>query len=157
MKIKLLTLLIGIILLSSCKFYKDVNVYEVQDVRVKEFSHEMVRAEVDVKVDNPNWYKIKVKESQIKLSINGDYIGIMELDSSLVVPKKSTSVQTIAISTDYADAQTNFLQNTLMLLFAKSVLISAEGHVVGKALIVRKKMPVKLEKQVDLDQIKFGK
>lgn len=150
-------ILLVVVCAQSCKFYQPVEVLEVQDVRVVEFSDKMIVAEVDLLIENPNWYKVKLTKSAIDLEVNGADIGQMELGEKLTIPKKSKSVQTVTIEADYEELQTNFLQNFLTLLFNPKVKFKAEGYMKGRALFIGKKVPVLIEAELDANTFNLGK
>jgi len=152
-----LALLLVVACVHSCTFYNDVEVLEVQDVRVEEFSDKMIVAEVDLLIDNPNWYKVKLTKSEIDLAINGSDVGQMGLGEKLTIPKKTKSTHTVVIEADYEVLQTNFLQNFLTLLFNPKVKLKAEGYIRGRALFVSKKVPVLIEEDLDASTLNLGK
>ena len=71
---KVIKLSLGILfmlsLLPGCKMYQEVEVLEVQNVEVTEFSEDLVEVEVELLVDNPNWYNVKIVESDLDLFLN---------------------------------------------------------------------------------------
>lgn len=147
--------LVAMVLLHSCTLYKEVEVLEVYNVEVKEFSQELVEVEVELLVDNPNWYKIKIIKSDLDLLLNSKDIGTLELAKKVVVPKKSKSVQKISIYTDYDDLKENFLKNVLTLLFARKTEFQATGYVKAKGLFIAKKIPVDVKQEIDLSDFEF--
>jgi LEA14-like dessication related protein len=142
-------------LLNSCTLYKEVEVLEVQNVSIKEFSENLVEVEVELLIDNPNWYKIKIIESDLDLFLNGREIGTLQLGQKVVVPKKTRSVQKISIYTDYDELRENFLQNVLTLLFARTTEVQAKGYIKAKGLLVAKKIPVDIKEEIDLSDFDF--
>lgn len=141
--------------LTSCSFYDDVEVIEVQKVDVKEFSKDIISADIYLKIDNPNFYKIKLMESDIDLFMNGKKMGKLHLREPLELPKKEVSVQALRMTADISDMSGDFIANTLTLLFAKSVELKAEGFVKGKAMGVGRKVKVDFKHDIATDEIKF--
>ena len=58
--------------LYSCIEYKDVEVIDVSDIRVKSLTTSVVEIEFKMQVNNPNNYKISVVDSDLELFINHD-------------------------------------------------------------------------------------
>ena len=141
--------------LSSCSLYEDVDVIEVQNVDVKEFSKDIIAADIFLKIDNPNFYKIKLTESDIDLFMNGKKMGKLHLREPLELRKREVSVQALRMTADISDMSGDFLANTLMLLFAKSVELKAEGYVRGKAMGIGRKVKVDFKTNIATDEIKF--
>jgi LEA14-like dessication related protein len=141
----------------SCGIYNNVEVLDVQDVRVIEFSDAAIVAEVDLLIENPNWYKVKLIRSEINMKINGADIGRMKLGKKLTIPKKSKAIQTMTIAADYEELQASFLKNFLTLLFNPKVNLQAEGYMKGRALFIGKKIPVMIEEDLDARDFNLGK
>lgn len=144
-----------VLVFQSCNIYKEVEVLEVQNVEVKEFSQDLVEVEVSLLMDNPNWYKIKIVESDLDLFLNKRDIGTLQLADKVIIPKKTRSVQKIAIYTDYEELKENFLSNMLTLLFTSTTELQAKGHVKAKGLGVGKKIPVDVKQEIDLKDFDF--
>lgn len=144
-----------VLVLQSCNIYKEVEVLEVRDVALKEFSQDQVEIEVTLVLDNPNWYKIKIVDSDLDLYLNKRDIGNLKLADKVYVPKKTRSVQTIGIYTDYKDLKENFLQNMLTLLFTSKTELQVTGYVKARGLMVGKKVLVDVKQEVDLKEFDF--
>jgi LEA14-like dessication related protein len=152
-KVVLIVAAVG--MLHSCTLYKEVEVLEVHNVEVKEFSQELVEVEVELLVDNPNWYNIKIVKSDLDLLLNSKDIGTLQLAKKVVVPKKAKSIQKISVYTDYDDLKENFLKNVLTLLFARKTEFQATGYVKAKGLFIAKKVPVDVKQEIDLTEFEF--
>ncbi len=133
--------------------YKDVEVVSVEDVKLNEFNKDLVGAEIKLKVDNPNWYKVKLKKSELNVFVNGSDLGIMTLAEPITLPKYSQTVQTLTVFGNYEELQNNFLKNMLSLLFNSKVDLEAKGYVKGKIFLFPKKVPVEIKEQIDLKDI----
>lgn len=147
---------VAVIAMSSCTMYQDVEVLEVNDVRVTEFSNEVIRAEVDLKVKNPNWYAIRLTKSEVDLTVNENELGKLNLGEKVKLAPKAVSYNTLKVEADYEDISGNFLQNMLGLIFKPKIDFKAEGYIKAKALIFGKKVPIKIEEQVDPSDINIG-
>lgn len=150
-------MLLIVLCAQGCGLYNSVEVLEVEDVRVKEFSDKVIVAEIDLLIENPNWYKVKLTKSEINLQINDADVGQMELREKLTIPKNSKTIQTVTIEADYEALETNFLQNFLLLLFNPKVHMKAEGYMKGRALFIGKKVPVLVEEDLDASTFNLGK
>jgi len=137
--------------------YQEVELLEVVDVHVTEFSAEHIKAEVALKVNNPNWYKVRLVDSEIDLEINGSNMGVMNLSDKLVIDAKSISYPTLKIDADLSNAEGNFLQNFLTLIFNPKIHFKAEGYAKAKGLIFTKKVPILIEEDIDPQNLDMGK
>ncbi len=146
------TYIIGcfILIFTSCNIYKEVEVKEVRDVRLTEFGSDGLKAEVDVVVENPNSFKLKVTDSDLDVSVNGTNVGKVKLGEKLIIDKSSTNLYTLHFKSDYDDLSPQFLQSLITLIFVNYAEFSAQGYVKGRALMVSKKVKVDLKEKVNL-------
>lgn len=146
------TYIIGcfILIFTSCNIYKEVEVKEVRDVRLTEFGTDGLKAEVDVLVENPNSFKLKVTDSDLDVSVNGTNVGKVKLGEKLIIDKSSTNLYTLHFKSDYDDLSPQFLQSLITLIFVNYAEFSAQGYVKGRALMVSKKVKVDLKEKVNL-------
>lgn len=139
--------------LSACSFYKEVEVSEVKDITVTRFDKDFVEAEVEVVINNPNWYRVLLTDSDIDVYLNGDKIGKIQLREQIVLPRKTLNTRTILMKGDYEAMQTSFLESILTVLFASSSKVKVEGYMKGRAFFVSRKVDVALEKDIDLREL----
>lgn len=146
---------ISCLMLTSCGFYQEVEVIAVEGISVKEFSKDIISADVNLRIFNPNGYKIKLADSDIDLFLNGKKLGKMHLREPLMIPKKDTTVQVLHVTADYSQAERSFLGNSLALLLSRSVTLEAKGYVKGKVMGVGRKVPVDVKEEISTEDIKF--
>ncbi len=148
---KNLALVFGLsVMLSACSYYNDVQVLKVMNVEIVEFSTDIINASVEIEINNPNWYDIKLIDSDLDLFVNGKSMGTVHLAEKVVIPKKSISIQKVEVISDIKDAQGNFLQSVMSLLFRKTALLEIKGEVKAKGFMVAKKIPVEIKEEMDI-------
>ncbi len=148
---KNLALVFGLsVMLSACSYYNDVQVLKVMNVEIVEFSTDIINASVEIEINNPNWYDIKLIDSDLDLFVNGKSMGTVHLAEKVVIPKKSISIQKVEVISDIKDAQANFLQSAMSLLFKKTALLEIKGEVKAQGLMVTKKIPVEIKEEMDI-------
>lgn len=136
-------------MLASCTAYDDVEVLSVKDIEVIEFSQDAIQAYVDLELENPNWYNVKIIDSELELFLNDKPMGKVTLGEKVKIPRKSTTVQRVHILSDLEDLETNFLQNVLTLLFNKTTKLEVKGWIEGKGFVVRKKVPIEVVEEIN--------
>lgn len=92
-----------------------------------------------VDIDNPNWYKIHLTESDIELFLEGKSMGKVTLNETLLVPKKSRGVQPMSVHTSVGELDA-LLGNVFSLLFKQQFEVTGKGYVKGRALFVIRKV-----------------
>lgn len=145
-------LLTALLSLSSCAFYKDVELLEVVDIDVTNFQPDLIEAKVTLKVDNPNWYAITLTQSDVDVYVNEKAMGKVELVEKVKIKGKSTETKTLHLKGN-PDGAGSFLGNLIGLLFSNSANFQAKGYVKGRALLISRKVPVDLTEAIDFEDL----
>lgn len=133
----------GMASMAGCTAYREVTVEGVEDVQLMGMDPDGLALRVDVRVNNPNGYRIRVHEPELDLYLNGTRIGTAVLDTPLTVPARSTSTVRIPLHAR-VDGGPLLVMGLGMLLGDRPVL-RAEGTVGARAGPVRKRFPIRLE------------
>lgn len=139
-------------LASSCTFYKEVKMNEVKEVVITRFDQQGVTATVTVAIDNPNWYKIVAQKGEVNVTLNGKPAGVIRFDERYIIPKKSTGEYTFTLDGSFDPTQGGggFLDTLLNLIITREATFEANGELHGKAMFVKRKVPVVFTEKVDL-------
>jgi LEA14-like dessication related protein len=138
----------------SCTLYKDVEVKEVLNVNITEFSTDGVTGEVQISITNPNWYKVTLKQCHLDFMFEGKPLGCADLLNEVVIPKRTTSTQTFAIKAT-PDQMQAIMGNAISLFFKSDYVLEGKGTVKGKALMFSKKFPIEFKEILHKDDLGF--
>ena len=140
------------LLMTSCLTYEQVDVKNIEGFRVQNLlnNNEPTQLELDVRVDNPNNYKIKLKDADLNLFVGSKDLGKVKLAKTVSIPKKSESVQTVVIEPESKDMLQAALQGGLSALLTGKVKVRVKGRIKGKAMGIGKWFDVDHSEQVDL-------
>jgi LEA14-like dessication related protein len=105
---------------------------------------------VEVVINNPNWYRVLLTDSDIDVYLNGKKIGRIQLKEKIILPRKTLNTRTILMKGDYEAMESSFLESILTVLFASSSKVKVDGYMKGRAFFVSRKVDVMLEKDIDL-------
>lgn len=141
-------LLLGTLLLTSCFSYQEVVMHDIVDVELKKLDARGVSLTALVKLENPNGYRIHVKDPDVDLYLNGTFVGKGFLDTNLVLPKRSNMVHRVPLHAEFKGV--NLLMVMLGSALSKEATIGAKGTVMGQAVLLRKRFPFEVEEKVDL-------
>ncbi|MBK8950751.1 MAG: LEA type 2 family protein [Flavobacteriales bacterium] len=133
----------GMASLTGCTTYREVTVDGVENVRLAGMDAQGMAVRVEVRVTNPNRYRIHVHDPELDLYLNETRIGTAVLDTPLTVPARSTSTLRIPLHAR-VDGGPLLVMGLGMLLGDRPVL-RAEGTVGARAGLVRKRFPIRLE------------
>jgi LEA14-like dessication related protein len=140
--------------ISSCSVYREVEVHEVVRVELSEFNSEGIDLNVYVDMENPNWYSIRLTDSNIQVWLEGREIGDVALTGPVVLPKKSRVTQPFSIHSTPGSME-RLLGDLFSLLFKQSFEIEGRGYVKGKALFIARKVPVSFTHRIDRKELGF--
>lgn len=136
------------LLLTGCLSYKEVAMHEIVDVEMRKLDGKGLALTALVKLENPNGYRIHVKDPDVDLYLNGTYVGKGYLDSTVVLPKRSNMVHRIPLHAEFKGL------NLLLVMLGSAVsgeaTIGAKGTVLGQAGLFRKRYPFEVEEKVEL-------
>jgi len=132
------------LLFTSCFSYKEIELGEVEKVRLNKVSGGGLEIQSDILINNPNNYKIKIKKIDADVLVNGKKVGRIELDKKVVLSKRSEQMQTFTINTQLSD----LISAAPMALFGGSVTLQLKGYIKGKVFIFSKKFPLDEERKI---------
>lgn len=133
-----------IFLLGSCRGVKEVEIGEIQDVRLRGIKNNVLLAEAKIPVKNPGIYKIKVKEVNLRITVNGRYLGRIISDEEIVIPANSDDIYTFP----FVVRISNIILGASLIIDLpnmKNVEIGLKGKVKGKVLFFTKRTDVEEE------------
>jgi len=134
--------------LTSCLSYKEVVMHDVADVEIRRLDLKGVDLTAHVRLENPNSYRIQVKDPDVDLYLNGTFVGKGMLDSTLVLDKRTSRIYEIPLHAEFKGA--NLLMMLLGGALSGEMKIGAKGSVVGQAGLLRKRFPFEVEEMVDM-------
>ncbi len=150
MRITLFIALLSLIF-SSCNIYQDIEVQEVRDIRITKMSDKGIEAEVDIKVFNPNNFKVSIVAVDADIYVNDKDVGDAKLRRKVILGKKSNEVHTIKIEGDYTDMSGGILQTLIGGLFSQSMNFKVDGTMKGKALLIGKSFYFQVDQDVEMN------
>ena len=95
--------IILLLLLSSCADFKDIEVGEPEDIKIKGIRDNVVRLGVKIPVKNPSSFNFRIKEINLKTSVNNQYLGRIVSDNIIVIPAKSNEIYNLNLKLKIAN------------------------------------------------------
>lgn len=134
----------------SCFSYKELQVKEVQSVKVLNQTDSTADVEVALKIHNPNKMKIVVRDGNLDAYINKKLIGNVDVDKKIEIPKKSEETYTFLLKTNMLEVKK--LMPSLM--FSNKALLGFKGDIKVKAKGISKTVKVDREERVSKKDLK---
>ena len=135
---------------SSCLKYKEIKIQELQSVRILSMDENTADVEFTLKINNPNKWKITVNELQLDACVNKKYIGKVNYDKEIVLPKKSEQTYVLVLKTDMAQVK----KLIPSLMFSNQAIVNLKGNVKVKARGFSKRIELDHDEKISRNAIK---
>lgn len=136
---------------SACS-YTNVEFKGINGVSNTSFKSDNLGATVNLSIENPNNFKIKIKPSILDLSVNGIYLGKVELTQKVKLDKKTTNQLDVPV-------QVHLEKGILMKLMgiamsgSNGINLNIKGDVKGSVGGFGKKEQLDFTKSVSLKEL----
>ena len=119
--------------LGSCSQPQQLVYQDAKNFRVGKLSLERPELGLDLQFYNPNQFALTLKDANIEIYLNNQFIGSAVLGSMFEVPAADTFLMPVYLSADLK----NVFPNALQILFNQEVDVRLQGSVrAGKGLFV---------------------
>lgn len=153
MNIKLfLTLILGTFLLASCFRYDDVVYQGFDNVKISKPKDGQMTLNFDLKLDNPNKYKIKIKPSDVSIFIGGKELGQVHLTETLVIDKRSQKSYPLSLELKLKDLFKSGLGSAFEMMTKQTVSLRVKGFVRGSVYGLTQKRYIDETKDMETAQ-----
>ena len=132
---------------SSCVGFKEIKFEGVETVRFGEIKKGDVPILLDIKIDNPNRFPIKLKKGEADVFVNNQFLGTSSIGDGFTLEKSKTGIYTLKINTSFTLLSKAAL-SSLGALIGKEISLRIDGEIVVKAFAVRKKMDIDFSKPI---------
>lgn len=144
-------LIFGFFTLGSCSI-EDPEIAGFENVKILKADGDIIEASIDVTIENPNFFGMKVKKSSFHIRANDLEIGDVELSEKFKMKRKSTKVYTLPLRISLAKGA---LFKIMKLTGAKEITLNLEGNVKGSVYGISKTVAIKETKIIDGKLLKF--
>jgi LEA14-like dessication related protein len=118
------------ILLLSCSTPKELEYRDFKNFSVEKLGFSTTSVKMDLIYFNPNSFGMQLKQADLDIFVNNNYLGHTLQDYQVAIPKKAEFSIPIKLEVDMK----NLFKNGLATLLNKEVMVKVTGKVkVGKA------------------------
>ncbi len=145
--IKVLPVLFIIPLLTSCGNFENIKIGEPESIKVQGFEGNYVKFDVRIPIDNPTTHRIRIEEIDLKVTLNGRYIGKLFVDEDIVIKPKRKQMYDLPVKV----RMSNILNTAFIMMTLKEgqhVPVKFEGKIVAKSMLIRKTIEINEERKV---------
>ena len=152
MKTLMSTLLIGLIVLSSCGTanVKEPEYRDIREIKLIELGLLQSTAGIDLVYYNPNNFGVQLAEARGDVYVDNIYFGRFGLNDKVQVKKRSEFIVPAIIKLDMIGA----VKNQRELLKKKEVLVSIEGMALVKKSGLSREVPIKFESMQNIERFR---
>lgn len=141
-----------VVLLTSCGKVEDIEIREVKSFEFKGIASNTANFSADILIFNPNRYKIKIKEIDVKVLADNTYIGRMICNEEVIIPSNSETLLNIPCGIRIANIFSG--ASTLYRLTNKNnVKVELDGTVTAQVKMIKKK--IKINRSMTVDPSKY--
>jgi len=106
------------IVISACGQPKGIAYLDVENFKIQQIENNKAAISLDIRLYNPNSYKLKLKDADIDVFINGNHIGkVQQAVDKYEVPKEDTCLVPVILDVDMQ----NILGNALQIVLANGI------------------------------------
>lgn len=134
--------IILILILSGCANFEDVEVGDIKNLEFIGIKDNNIELKVDIPIINPNKFGFKIKEINVRTTINNYYLGRLLIDDVIVIPARSNKIHSLKCRLRIS----NIIQG-LSVFFAlikqDKISIDIEGYVKFRSFLINRKIDIR--------------
>ncbi|MDA9261863.1 LEA type 2 family protein [Flavobacteriales bacterium] len=138
--------------LTSCSLYEDVEFLGVQDYSFERLEGSEIKASIIFKINNPNFYSIKLKKSDFEIFLDDDKLGSAKMLEDIKIKRKAEGEYTLNLALQESELK-NSVVPLLKKAFSKNTVtfrIKGKAHakvwgILGKKVDINEKKEVSIQ------------
>ena len=139
--------------LSACFNYEDVEIKDVRKIKLLDMSDKGLSVESEIKITNPNSFKLTVTNSEFDFYIKNKKLGKASIDGKLKIPAQSEEYHKVVLTCKNKDMSPNALPILIGLTASgkDQIDFKVEGFIEGKTFMFKRKVDVSHSGMVPLE------
>jgi len=137
-------LLVAVVLFASCD-YSDVEVRSVREIKIEKLDTDGIEINANMKVYNPNNYKIRVTHTDADLFLDGRQAGKAKLLSKVVIPANFDDFINVKVRTDFTAGSMQLIPIIIGASVKRSLNVKVKGEAKARTFIIGKKFDFEYE------------
>lgn len=153
-KLYLFPFLMVFLTITSCSIYEEVELLGVEGYSFKKMEENQSQASIVFKINNPNFYSIKLKKSAFEVLLDDKKLGDAMMVSDVVVLKKSEGIYTLDLLLNDKDLRKAAMPLLAKALFKKNVKLTVKGKAKCRVFgVLGKKIEINESKVLNLSEL----
>ena len=139
-----------IFLVSSCFDYDDIDFKGIDNFKMEKFEGQKISFSMDVVLENPNSFSVKIKPSVVDVYLDDNLIGKTYLDQKVKIIKRKENSYFVPLHVELEDG---LLIKLMKLSLKDKVKLRLVGNIKGSIYGISKKVKIDESKEIDPKQI----
>ena len=134
--------LVAVLLIVSCSLtgclkFENIELVSIKNVTYKEFKNNVLKIDVEAVINNPNRFKVKIKEANLDLMFNDQVLGSVTQLEQIELAGGVQNNYTLQIAVEMKDLQSNLVA-LFRLLMNESKKLNLSGTLHVKSFLFTK-------------------
>ncbi|QQS49964.1 MAG: LEA type 2 family protein [Bacteroidota bacterium] len=137
------------VFMTSCGNFEKISIGDPSEFKLEGFEDNHLKLHIKVPVDNPTHHKIIFSDIDLKVFLNGNYIGKIIMDEGLAIERNVAKEYELPIKIRLA----NILGAAFIMMNMKQgqkAEIRIEGTITAKSFLVKRTIDIKETKRITL-------
>lgn len=138
---------------NSCINFQEVKIDDIKSIHISELGKSSLRFNSEIKISNPNFFDIKVIDSNFDVFIKNTKVGQAKFEEEITIPANSSNYVDVSFKGTYNESDMNTISGLMgsVLFGNKEIDFKVDGFVEGKALWIKRKIGMQHEGKVPLE------
>jgi LEA14-like dessication related protein len=142
-------ILITSLFFTSCGNFEGITLGELKEVKVSGFEDNFLKLNVTVPIDNPTVHRINIKEIDVRVFINQQYIGKLMVDEHILIRPKSEEIYSLPVKIRLANIlNTAFIMMNLSK--GQQVQFGFEGNIAVRTMLITRNIEIKETRSIKM-------
>ena len=139
-----------VLLLSSCREWKEVQVTAVEGISVSKISAQGIEAGLQLRIKNPNAYGFSLYRSEFDVKYSGVYLGKAILNKKVKIKGNHEQLYSLDLRGDFTGVNVLDVVKLINGASFKNTL-EVQGDLRAGKLFIKKRFPVRVSEQLRLN------
>ncbi len=147
---QILIFIFSAVLLGACSVFETPELVSFDGYKLNEMNANNIKVNLDVVIDNPNWYAIKVKNAAVDLFVEDNKLGEIKINEKIKMKRKKESKIAVPLT---LELEQGAMIKMVGWAVRDSINLQFRGYVKAGTFFFYKKFPVDLKKNISTKNI----
>ncbi len=139
------------IFLPSCSGFEDIDVGDIEDIKISRITTRAVDFDVILTIDNPTAFRYRITDVNLDVSINNESVGNIRNAENVMIPSRSSELYTFPLQAEFS----NILRGALSVynfFLDRNAEVTVTGTIKVRSFPFSRTIPVDETSRVNLDR-----